>query len=90
VAAEIAAARNATVAQVALNWLAAKPGVTSVLIGARDEAQLKDNLAATTWKLTAEEMSRLNAASRPVRPYPYWVQKDFAGDRNPYARDVDA
>ncbi len=90
VAADIAAARDATVAQVALNWLAAKPGVASVLIGARDEAQLRDNLAATTWRLTKEEVARLNVASRPPRPYPYWVQKDYGAERNPYARDVDA
>ena len=86
---EIAKARNASVAQVALNWLAAKPGVANVLIGARDEAQLKDNLAATTWQLTKEEVARLDAVSKPVRPYPYWVQKTYCSERNPYARQLD-
>ncbi len=90
VAAGIAASRNASVAQVALNWLAAKPGVTTVLIGARDEAQLTDNLAATKWQLNAEETARLDTVSRPLRPYPYWVQKTYCSDRNPYARGLDA
>jgi aryl-alcohol dehydrogenase-like predicted oxidoreductase len=89
VAGEIARDRGATVAQVALNWLADKPGVSSVLIGARDEAQLKENLAAATWRLTVGETARLDAVSRPVRAYPYWVQKVYAGERNPYTHNLD-
>jgi aryl-alcohol dehydrogenase-like predicted oxidoreductase len=81
--AEIAAARGVTMAQVAVNWLLKKPGISSVIIGARNEAQLKDNLAAASWSLSDEEMKRLDEASDTPRPYPYAVQKTVFGDRNP-------
>ena len=54
---EIAQARAVTPAQVALNWVLCKPGVDTVILGARDEAQLRDNLAAATWRLSADEMT---------------------------------
>lgn len=85
----IAQERNATIAQVALNWLACKPGVSTVLIGARDKAQLRENLATAEWRLTAEEVARLDAVSKPVRPYPYWVQRVYAVERNPYTHNLD-
>ena len=85
---EIAGARGVSISQVALNWVTRKPGVDTVIIGARNEQQLGDNLAAATWNLTAAEVERLDAASALPLPYPYWHQQKFAGDRNPPARSV--
>ena len=83
VQAAIAQTRGVTMAQVAVNWLLKKPGVSSVIIGARNEAQLKDNLAAASWSLSDEEMKRLDDASETPRPYPYGVQRTVFADRNP-------
>src|SRR5690606_28235252 len=63
-----------TVPQIALNWLLRRPTVTNVIIGARNEDQLRQNLAALNWQLTDEQMSRLDAASAVPKPYPYWHQ----------------
>jgi aryl-alcohol dehydrogenase-like predicted oxidoreductase len=71
-----------TVPQIALNWLLQRPTVSSVIIGARDETQLKDNLGAVGWSLTPEQVARLDAASAVTLPYPYWHQRGFA-ERNP-------
>lgn len=71
---EIAAARGVSPAQVALNWLLAKPGVTSLVVGARTRDQLADNLAAVEWSLDAAEVERLDALSAPRLPYPQWHQ----------------
>jgi aryl-alcohol dehydrogenase-like predicted oxidoreductase len=71
-----------TVPQVALNWLLLRPTVASVIIGARNEEQLIQNLGAVGWNLTPEQVSRLDAASATKRPYPYWHQEGFA-ERNP-------
>ena len=60
---EVAQSHNATIAQAALNWLLQKPGVTSILIGARREEQLVDNLKAATWKMSTEEVARLDEVS---------------------------
>jgi len=79
---EIANARGKTVAQVALNWLTTRPSVSNIVIGARNEAQLLQNLAALGWTLTAEEIARLDAVSQETPVYPYWHQKGFDG-RNP-------
>ena len=81
--AEIAEARGVTMAQVAFNWLLAKPAVSSIIIGARNEAQLKDNLAAASWSLSAEEVTRLDAVSATPLPYPLDVQKGVFKERNP-------
>jgi aryl-alcohol dehydrogenase-like predicted oxidoreductase len=79
---EIAQETGKTVPQIALNWLLQRPTVATVLIGARDEAQLRQNLGAVGWNLTAEQVAKLDAASA-VRPaYPYWHQEGFA-ERNP-------
>ena len=78
----VAAETERTVPQVALNWLLQRPTVSSVIIGARDEAQLRDNLGAVGWDLTVEQVARLDAASRRPAPYPYWHQADFT-ERNP-------
>jgi aryl-alcohol dehydrogenase-like predicted oxidoreductase len=83
VLAEIAAARGVTVAQVALNWAMRKPRVDTVIIGARNQQQLRDNLASATWSLTAEEVGRLDAVSAQPIPYPYWHQQKFGAERNP-------
>jgi aryl-alcohol dehydrogenase-like predicted oxidoreductase len=80
---EIARGRGVTVAQVALNWVLCKPGVDTVIIGARDEAQLKDNLAAAAWRLSAEEVARLDDVSALPEPYPMWHQHKFGIERNP-------
>jgi aryl-alcohol dehydrogenase-like predicted oxidoreductase len=80
---EIGRERNATPAQVALNWVMNKPGVDTVIIGARDEAQLLDNLAAAAWTLTPEEMTKLDTVSALPEPYPMWHQHKFGIERNP-------
>ena len=70
-----------TPAQVALAWLAARPGVANIIVGARTEAQLKDNLAAAALKLTAEELQQIDAVSLLPLIYPYWHQGQFAVER---------
>ncbi|HTU24521.1 MAG TPA: aldo/keto reductase, partial [Pirellulales bacterium] len=79
---QIAAETGKTVPQIALNWLLSRPTVSSVIIGARDEEQLRANLGAVGWSLTAEQIARLDAASAVKLAYPYWHQRGFA-DRNP-------
>jgi aryl-alcohol dehydrogenase-like predicted oxidoreductase len=79
----IAAETGKTVPQIALNWLLQRPTVATVLIGARNEEQLRQNLGAVGWNLTAEQVKKLDEAST-VRPaYPYWHQQGFA-ERNPF------
>jgi aryl-alcohol dehydrogenase-like predicted oxidoreductase len=80
---EIAQGRNVTPAQAALNWVMNKPGVDTVIIGARDEAQLRDNLATAEWRLSAEEMTALDEVSALPEPYPIWHQHKFGIERNP-------
>jgi aryl-alcohol dehydrogenase-like predicted oxidoreductase len=77
----IAAARGVPAAQVALAWLLQRPGIVSLVIGARDEAQLKANLGAAELALDADEIARLDAVSQPPLIYPYWHQASTAGDR---------
>jgi len=78
---EIAGQRGVSAARVALAWLLARPGITSVIVGARTDEQLADNLAAATLELTPEEHARLEAVSRPPLIYPFWHQRDSASDR---------
>ena len=80
---EVAAETGKTVPQIAINWLLQRPTVATVIIGARNEQQLRDNLGATGWSLTPEQTARLDAASATTWPYPYWHQKGFAS-RNPF------
>jgi aryl-alcohol dehydrogenase-like predicted oxidoreductase len=80
---EIAVRRGVSISQVALNWVMRKPRVDTVIIGARNEEQLRDNLAAAAWNLTGAEVDSLDLASAAPVPYPYWHQRKFAGDRNP-------
>ena len=62
-------------AQVALNWLTRRAGVSSVIVGARTEEQLVDNLGAASWTLADQELQRLNEISVPRIIYPYWHQQ---------------
>lgn len=74
---EVAKETGKTVPQVALNWLLQKPTVDNVIMGARNEEQLRQNLASVGWNLTKEQVAKLDAASE-VRPvYPYWHQRQF-------------
>lgn len=73
----IAKERGKTVPQVALNWILRKPTVANIIVGARNEEQLKQNLGAVGWKLTDEEVAKLDKAGEPKVPYPYWHQKGF-------------
>lgn len=86
--AEIAGRRGVSIAQVALNWVMRKPGVDTVIIGARNERQLSDNLVAASWSLTNEEVESLDAASELPLPYPYWHQQKFGAERNPPPKHV--
>ena len=72
-----------TVPQVALNWLLGRPSVSTVIIGARNEEQLRQNLGAVGWKLSPDLVKKLDAASAPVPAYPYWHQRGTFSDRNP-------
>ncbi len=78
---DIADARGISAAQVALAWLISRPAVTSVIIGARTEDQLKDNLQAADLVLNSDEITRLSEVSRPLLIYPYWHQAQTAADR---------
>lgn len=72
-----------TVPQVALNWLLRRPTVSSIIIGARNEEQLKQNLGAVGWNLTAEQVKLLDDASAQRPAYPYWHQRSVFTERNP-------
>lgn len=74
----VAAETGKTVAQIALNWLLQRPSVATVVVGARDEAQLRQNLGAVGWRLTPAQMAALDAASAVTPAYPYWHQRGFA------------
>lgn len=69
---EIALETQRSIPQIALNWLKTRPTVSSILIGARNEKQLLDNLAAQEWSLTLEQLERLNRVSAVYPPYPYY------------------
>ncbi len=72
---EVAAETGKTLAQVALNWLLQRPTVSSIIIGARNEEQLKQNLGAAGWNLTTEQVKKLDTASDVPTVYPYWHQR---------------
>ena len=78
---EVAAAHGVTPAEVALAWTLGRPGITSLVIGARTDEQLRTNLGAVGLTLPAEHIDRLEQASRPPLLYPYWHQAASAGDR---------
>ncbi|HEY5755138.1 MAG TPA: aldo/keto reductase [Steroidobacter sp.] len=79
---EVAKETGKTVPQIALNWLLQRPTVANVIVGARNEEQLKQNLGALGWNLTPEQVKKLDAASATPLAYPYWHQRDFK-ERNP-------
>jgi aryl-alcohol dehydrogenase-like predicted oxidoreductase len=74
---EIAKETSKTVSQVALNWLLQRPTVDTIIFGARNEEQLKQNLGAIGWNLTVEQVKRLDKVSEILPAYPYWHQRDF-------------
>ena len=76
---EVAAETGKTVPQIALNWLLQRPTVSSVIIGARNEEQLRQNLGAAGWNLTAEQVAALDKASALTPVYPYWHQRQVSG-----------
>jgi aryl-alcohol dehydrogenase-like predicted oxidoreductase len=78
----VAAETGKAVPQIALNWLLHRPTVSSVIVGARNEEQLQQNLGAVGWKLTASQIAALDKASAVTPCYPYWHQRNFA-ERNP-------
>lgn len=73
----IAKQTGKSVPQVALNWLLQRPTVSSVILGARNEEQLRQNLGSAGWNLTAEQVADLDAASEATPIYPYWHQRQF-------------
>ena len=78
---EVAENRGVSAAQVALSWLLGRPGVASVIVGARTDQQLADNLEAAELVLSGEERRRLEEVSAPPLIYPYWHQAKTASDR---------
>ena len=83
---EVAAQTGRTLPQIAINWLLQRPTVSSVLIGARDEAQLKQNIGALGWQLDAAQLAHLNTASAVTPPYPYYPYWNGQfGERSPVA-----
>jgi len=72
-----------TVPQIALNWLLQRPTVASVIVGARNEEQLRQNLGAVGWKLSPEHVAALERASATPKAYPYWHQESTYAERNP-------
>jgi aryl-alcohol dehydrogenase-like predicted oxidoreductase len=84
---EIAKETGKTISQIALNWLLQRPTVVNIVFGARNEAQLKDNLGAVGWDLTKDQMARLDAASSKEPVYPYWHQRQFP-ERIPFPTTV--
>jgi aryl-alcohol dehydrogenase-like predicted oxidoreductase len=80
---EVARETGKSVAQIALNWLLQRPTVATLIIGARNEEQLRDNLGAIGWNLTREQIAKLDAASTVPVAYPYWHQRSIFAERNP-------
>jgi aryl-alcohol dehydrogenase-like predicted oxidoreductase len=81
---EVAKETEKSIPQIALNWLLQRPTVATVIMGARNEPQLRQNLDSAGWNLTAEKIARLDEASDVTPIYPYWHQRQFV-ERNPWA-----
>lgn len=79
---DVAKETGKTVPQIALNWLLRRPSVSTVIVGARNEEQLRQNLGSIGWELTEAQIAKLDAVSEVTLAYPYWHQRQF-GDRNP-------
>lgn len=84
---ELALETGKSLAQVALNWVLQRPTVATVVFGARNEQQFRENLGAVDFTLTAEQVARLDAASATTPIYPYWHQRSFS-ERNPFPTAV--
>ena len=80
---KVAAETGKTIPQIALNWLLQRPTVSSVIVGARNEQQLRQNLDAVGWNLTRDQVVALDKASAQEPVYPYWHQRRFFSGRNP-------
>ncbi|WP_437310380.1 aldo/keto reductase [Sorangium sp. So ce388] len=80
---EVAKETGKTVPQIAINWLLQRPSVANVIIGARNEEQLRQNLGSVGWSLTPEQVAKLDAASKTRLAYPYFHQTGFH-ERNPF------
>jgi aryl-alcohol dehydrogenase-like predicted oxidoreductase len=80
---EIVKETGKSVTQIALNWVLQRPSVSTVIVGARNEAQLRENLGAIGWSLTKDQIASLDAASAVTLPYPYWHQRTTFTARNP-------
>ena len=81
---ELAEETGRTIPQIALNWVLSRPTVSSVILGARTEEQLRENLGAVGWSLTPAQLLRLETASHMTPIYPYWHQMEQVGPRNPF------
>ena len=79
---EVAKETGKSVPQIALNWLLQRPTIANVIVGARNEEQLRQNLGSVGWNLTKEQVAKLDAASDVTPIYPYWHQRQFT-ERNP-------
>jgi aryl-alcohol dehydrogenase-like predicted oxidoreductase len=86
---QIARETDKTVPQIALNWLLQRPTVSTIIIGARTTDQLRQNLGAVHWNLSAEQVRKLDEASITPWPYPYWHQRGFI-ERNPFPTEPPA
>jgi aryl-alcohol dehydrogenase-like predicted oxidoreductase len=86
---QVAKETGKTVPQIALNWLLQRPTVSNIIVGARDEKQLRQNLGAIGWNLTPAQVAILDTASHLPKAYPYWHQDQFP-DRNPSPVPVPA
>ena len=80
---EVAKETGKTIPQIAINWLLQRPTVSTVIIGARNEEQLRQNLGSVGWTLTKEQVAKLDKASQTTPTYPYWHQLGF-DERNPF------
>src|SRR5580698_3016123 len=80
---EVSKETGKSIPQISLNWLLRRPTVSTLVVGARDEKQLRANLASVDWKLTPEQIKKLDDASATKLAYPYWHQIQF-NDRNPF------
>jgi len=78
---KISQERSISMSQVALNYTLRKPGIASVVIGARNEEQLLDNIGTSAWKLNRDEMKLLDEVSAPPRIYPYWYFDIFKKEK---------
>ncbi len=85
---QLARETGKTLAQVALNWVLQRPTVSTIIFGARNEAQLRENFGAVGWSLDAGQIARLDAASAVAPIYPYWHQRQQSVERNPFPTDI--